>query len=124
MADPLVHLAQIRIIQASQELDLLFSTARPSGPLIEILRRLRERAAESLAALVLINFLDPAEIPKAVTLQNEVKRYDEFVIWLRDIVAEGKQYDRAMSDAEREENIDFMAPEKDDNYDTPEDDPS
>lgn len=104
--DPIVRLAKLRIIKASADLEVQLSDIHGSGPSIEILRRLRDRAAESLAALA---FHDLAkDRAGAVTLQNEVKRYDEWVAWLQEIISEGIAYDKEMDADEREEMLDLL----------------
>ena len=104
--DPILRIAQQRIIKLSAELesDLVAKGGRNSM-VLEIWRRLRERGAESLAALP---FVDPDEVAKIRTLQHEVKRYDEFCGCLRDIVREGIQLDRSISDEERQELTDML----------------
>jgi hypothetical protein len=83
-ADPIVRLAKLRIIKASADLEVQLATRNGSAPAIHILMCLRERAAESLAALATCD----TENPQAIRiLQNEVKRYDEWVIWMRELIA-------------------------------------
>jgi hypothetical protein len=103
--DPIELLARQRIISLSAELEVQLGIKDGGGPTLEILRRLRGRAAESLAALATID----AEDFKAIrTLQNEVKRYDEWVAWIREIIQEGKQLDAEMETDDREEIIDLL----------------
>jgi|SRR5579885_2712588 len=106
--DPVMRLAHQRIIRASVELERQLNGRIGCGAALEILGRLRERAAESLGALAFCNFDDPADLIKAKTLQNEVKRYDEWVGWLREIVNEGKAFDRELGEQEREEMLDVL----------------
>ena len=106
--DPVLSIARQRIIKISADLEVQLATRNGSAPAIEILRRLRERAAESLSALAFLNLDDPNEIVKAKTLQNEVKRYDEWLGWMKEIIAEGIAYDRDMRDEEREEMLDLL----------------
>jgi hypothetical protein len=106
--DPVQRLAKLRIIKASADLEVQLAGMVGASPTIEILRKLQERAAESLAALAFINIQDPAELPKALTLQNEVKRYDEWLEWIRELIAEGKQYDQEITADEREEMLDLL----------------
>ena len=103
--DQINRLAKMRIITASRELDAQLSKKRGCSPVLEILRRLRARAAESLEALAFTNAYDSEKIK---LLQNEVKRYDEWVEWLRDIVSEGLEYDQQITDSEREELLDVL----------------
>ena len=106
--DPVLSIARQRIIKISADLEVQLAERNGSAPAIEILRRLRERAAESLSALAFLNLDDPAEIVKAKALQNEVKRYDEWLGWMKEIIAEGIAYDRDMRDEEREEMLDLL----------------
>ena len=106
--DPVLSIARQRIIKISADLEVQLAERNGSAPAIEILRRLRERAAESLSALAFLNLDDPNEIVKAKTLQNEVKRYDEWLGWMKEIIAEGIAYDRDMRDEEREEMLDLL----------------
>ncbi len=103
--DPLYRLSMLRIIKASQDLEKQLSTVAGGGPSVEILRRLRDKAAESLAALVIVDAEDPRSIRE---LQNEVKRYDEWVGWLREIISEGIMYDKKFTEDERNEMIDLL----------------
>ena len=103
--DPVLRLARLQIIKASADLDAELATKTGSKPTLEILRRLRERAAQSLAALA---FVSPIESAKITALQNEVKRYDEWVGWIRDIISEGILYDKEFTDDEREEMLDVL----------------
>lgn len=107
-ADPIVRLAQLRIIKASADLEVQLATKNGSAPAIAILLRLRERAAESLAAIVFLNIHDPLDLIKFITLQNEVKRYDEWVGWLRELIADGKRIDQEFDDEAREEMLDVL----------------
>lgn len=104
--DPIVRLAKLRIIKASADLEFQLSQAHGGGPSIEILRRLQDRAAESLAALAFVDFV--TERDKAIVLQNDVKRYDEWFGCLRDIITEGVAYDKEFTDADRRETIDML----------------
>lgn len=106
--DPIVTLARLRIIRLSAELEVQLSDKDGGAPAVEILKRFREQAAESLASLITINFADPNEIPKAMMLQNEVKRYDEMFNAMKDIIVEGKSHDQAIKDEEREEMFDVL----------------
>lgn len=103
--DPIVRLAKLRIIKASADLEVQLSERNGGGPAIEIMRRLRDRAAESLAALAICDAEDCSAVR---TLQNEVKRYDEWVAWLREIISEGIAYDQEMNEAEREDMLDLL----------------
>lgn len=102
--DPILRLAKIHIVKVSMELEAQF-IARGDAPCLEILKRLRDRAAQSLMALALCD----SEEPKAIRLlQNEIKRYDEFVGFMKEIVDEGRSTDQELSHQEREELLDIL----------------
>lgn len=103
--DPLIRLAKLRIVKASADIEVQISNLPGGGPAVEILRRLRDRAAESLAALIIADAEKPGDVRH---LQNEVKRYDEWIGWLREIVSEGIAYDKEFTEAERNEIIDLL----------------
>jgi hypothetical protein len=103
--DQINRIAMLRTIEAAKELDNQLGNRKGCGPVLEIMRRLRARAAESLEALAFVNAYD---VEKVKVLQNEVKKYDEFVEWLRDISAEGLSYDQQITAEEREDMIDIL----------------
>lgn len=104
--DQIYRLAMMRIIKASAEIEAeLRADIKGSGPVLEILRRLRDRAAESMEKLV---FTDAQDTKAILTWQNEVKRYDEWVEWVREIIREGIEINNRLDDEEREEMIDML----------------
>lgn len=106
--DPILRLAKLRIIKASADIEVQFQVKMADRPSIEILRRLRDEAAVSLAALPFLNLDDPNDLIKAKVLQNEVKRYDEWLGWMRAIISEGIEHDKQFSDEERDELLDLL----------------
>jgi hypothetical protein len=108
MSDPIVLLAKQRIVKASADLEVELSERNGGGPAVEMLRRLRDRAADSLAKLPFLNVYDPKDRIAIVTLQNEVKRYDEWVVWMREIIIEGQVLDQEMQESERAELLDVL----------------
>lgn len=106
MLDPLVHLANQRIVKVSADLEFQLSKINGSGPTLLILDRLRTKAAQSLAGLAIVD----AEDVKAVrTLQNEVKRYDEWIGEMAAIIAEGKTLDQQTSAQDRDDLLDMLS---------------
>jgi hypothetical protein len=106
--DPILRLAQKRIIKASIDLEVQLSTMQGSAPAIEMLRRARDEAADSLTKMVFLNLDDPGDLIKMRVMQNEVKRYDELVGWMSTIIAEGKMLDVEMQESERDEMLDIL----------------
>jgi hypothetical protein len=107
--DPIVRLAQLRIIKLSADLEVQLAGKPGASIAIEILTRFRMDAAVSLSGMAFLNLDDPADFIKAKVLQNEVKRYDELFASMLKIVIEGKQYDAAMETEAREEMLDALS---------------
>lgn len=106
MNDPLTRLAKLRIVKLSQNLEVILATKQGGDVVNEIVNRLRDRAAESMTALIVCNATDTNEV---LRLQNEVIRYDEFVRTLSEIVTEGIQYDGEISREDREDLLDILS---------------
>lgn len=106
--DPILRLAKLRVIKASADLEVQLSTKQGAAPTIDILRRLRNNAATSLMQIAFLNIDDPKGRLTYVTLQNEIKRYDEWVDWMADIIHEGKAFDQEFSAEERDEILDLL----------------
>lgn len=100
-ADPIVTLAQQRIISLSAELEADLRFLKGGNIAIEILRRLRLSAADAMAKLAFINLHTPEGQTSAKALQNDVQCYDEFFKHTRDLLQEGHQLDAEMKDDER-----------------------
>ena len=107
--DPIVRLARTRALRAirdSAEIEVQLSNIQGARPVVTILLKAREKAAQALTALA---FIDVNE-PKAITLlQNEVRRYDDLVRWFAELVAEGLENDAEITAADREEMIDLLS---------------
>lgn len=109
MADDAIdRIAKLRIIKASADLEVQIAMRSGSAPTLLILRELRKRAAESLAGLAFVNLHDPKGFIEAVTLQNEVKRYDEWVVWMQELISRGKEFDQEISAEDREDLLDTL----------------
>lgn len=107
--DPIDRIAKLRIIKMSAELEVQLAMKGGSSPTLEIVRRLRDRASESLAALAFVNLHEAKGVTEAITLQNEVKRYDEWLTWMSEIINEGKAFDQELSAEDREEILDHLS---------------
>lgn len=106
--DPIFNLARLRILRLSAELEVELSGKDYAGPTIEILQRLQARAAESLQALVFCNLLTEKGRDEALTLQNEVKRYDEWFVAIKAIINEGKVIDQQLKEDEHEDTLEIL----------------
>lgn len=108
--DPISRLAKLRIVRLSQELEVLLADKKGGNIVVEIVNRLRDRAAESMTALTTCNATDRNAM---MILQNEVKRYDEFLGCLSNIASEGIAFDKEFSSEDREDLIDILSQTED-----------
>lgn len=107
--DPILLLAEQRIISASAQLEVELSSRSGFRPTLEILRVLRKRAATSLAELATADLFSSEGRRQAVAHQNEVKRYDEWFVAMQALIAEGQALDAQMMEDERQEIIDTLS---------------
>lgn len=100
MPSQIQMMAMQRLITASAALEVQFDKDATRRPVLFLLKKARESAVQAMDALV---FCDPSEASLVRQLQNEIRRYDDLVAWCREIISEGKEADRLLSEIEREE---------------------
>ena len=108
MSDPvgLLALARAQILSEDVEEQLTARGRDGYRPLAAVLGRARLAAAEALAAIVSVDpEVDPKEIRR---LQNEVRRFEDLVCFLRQILLEGRERALEIADAERQELEDLI----------------
>ncbi len=106
--DPVLRLAHQRVISASAELEVQIAARDGSAPTIAILQKLRENAADSLNKLAFADLSTRKGVEEARAMQNEVKRYDEWLAWMKEFVNEGIALDEQMKEEERDELLDYL----------------
>lgn len=101
---PIERLAEARAIQLSAELEVQLSRdADPKmQPVIAILALARRDAFVALDALVHVG-VTANSMDTISELQREVRRYEDLVEWIQEIITEGREIDTALSAEEREE---------------------
>lgn len=104
---PIRRLAERRILAASADIEAQLSVKTGCRPVLFVLLKAREEAAEAMVELATLD--TTATRARITHLQNEVRRYDDIVRWLREIVQTGFELDRDISEAEREELADLLA---------------
>ena len=104
--DPLIKLAQgramlLRTRELSADIEVqLLPTVQGGRPVLEILRRLRDEAAEAMVVLVTVD----AEKTSAVRdLQRKVLMFDDFIRITKEVIFEGIEADKLISESEIEE---------------------
>jgi hypothetical protein len=105
MADQLVKLAREHAMLArtrdlSADIEVQLSGLQGGRPVIEILRRLRDEAAEAMVGLVLV---DAENIIKVRDLQRKVLQFDDYFRVVKDIVHDGIEADKTLSTEELDE---------------------
>jgi hypothetical protein len=75
-------------------------TSRKSEALLVFLHDAKEQAAKALVALAEVDADDPAAIRK---LQNEVRRFDDMVGWMKQRLLEGPEAERELNELQRQE---------------------
>lgn len=110
MSDPVTGIAQDRLL-AIMGIDLQIQLERGAGtrPMLWLLARAREKAAESMAMLVKVDPNDPEPIR---TLQNDVVMFEDFVGWCRELLARGREADHLITEADRAELAAYMTTEE------------
>lgn len=98
-------LAISRLIERSADLEVQLEKGVGTAPVVNLLAKAREAAASALFSLVMV---DPTETAKVQQYQNEVRRYDDLVAFVREVIIEGKEADRRLIEAEREEFDDII----------------
>lgn len=92
-------LALLRASKLSIEIEVEL-TSRKSEALIVLLSDAKEAAAAALMQLVDADAEDPKTIRR---LQNEVRRFDDLVGWMRQRLIEGPEAERELSDLQIQE---------------------
>lgn len=103
--DPLLKLAQDRAMlliarELSADIEVQLSDIQGGRPVVAILRRLRNEAAE---AMVAITTVDAEKISAVRDLQRKVLMYDDFLRVAKEIIIEGIEADKLITADELEE---------------------
>jgi hypothetical protein len=96
-------MAMQRMIEASASLEVQFDRDASRRPVLFLLKKAREAAVAAFDALVYS--CDPADAATVRQLQHEIRRYDDLVDWCREIISEGKEADRQLTEIERAEFV-------------------
>jgi hypothetical protein len=124
MKDPVFELARRRVqrlVEDSAAIELEFDNIRAWRPVLTIMKRLRDQAADALTALAVA---DP-EDPKLIRLlQNKVNLFADFVSKAREVYVEGIEAGDLLDAEEKEEMRDlaFSPPEGEQHEDQVDDD--
>lgn len=89
-----------RAVSLSADVEVQLSQTTGGAPLVALLVKARNAAADSIVCLAEADSEDPALIR---ALQNDVKCFKHIVEWLREIVADGFEAEDELSEDERDD---------------------
>lgn len=98
--------ALIRLAYDSSILENQISSG--DGPVLRILGRAREAAADALLALIEVDLI--GNIEAARTMQAEARRYRDLIHWTAQLAAEGKEAELSLNEADVDEIRDLVNP--------------
>lgn len=99
MNDPIAQLADARLLETAADLQVQLERGTAMRPVLYMLIRARERAAEAMTKLVEI---DASEEGAIRALQNEVRLYGDMVESCRDLMEAGRTQMLAIKENDRE----------------------
>jgi hypothetical protein len=100
MTDPLNRAALTRMVALSAEIQVQLEQTQGGAPVLALLAKARNHAANALVAMAEV---DPEE-PKLIrALQNELNCFALIVQWMKEIVAEGLDAGDTLDVTERED---------------------
>jgi hypothetical protein len=106
--DPLKIAASERVAAAAEEIQRQLSNLQGGGPILVMLEKAKHEAVDAYAALAIA---DPHKPDEIIPLQNRIRYFDEVMRWMKEIAEEGRNYDLRMTEQERDELADAIAPE-------------
>lgn len=108
--DPIGRIAELRLLENSADLIVQLEKGTGTRPILHLLHKARARAVAANIQLVIADAGDTKTILK---LQSEIAIYDDMVTACREIVADGRDAEASINDAERQEIQDvIMTPEQ------------
>lgn len=109
MTDPIVRLAEARLIDMHLDLTVQLERGTGTRPMLYLLAKARARAVEALFTLAKI---DPTKADDIRHAQNEVSLYDDMMRDARDMLLRGREADRDLSESDRDEIASFLTTEE------------
>jgi hypothetical protein len=99
------RLAYQRAVSVSIELEAQLDKGPMFTPLKAILGKAKQQATAAMVALVMAD----ATLPSLITgLQNEVRRYDDLVTWLAEIIEEGRAAEQYFKEQDADEFAEIL----------------
>lgn len=104
--DAIERLALDRMVRQSAELEVQLDLSAKTQPVIAMLALARRHAAAAMFQLVMV---DPSQAEAVRSLQNEVRRYDDLVEFVKHVITAGKEADNKLSNDEKAEFASIFA---------------
>lgn len=104
-ASPIDHIADSELILSYIDLQVQLEKGTGTRPVLWLLNDARKKAVAAFHALVRIDCNDAEGVR---TLQNEVIMFDELIASCQQMVNRGREADRAIDEADREQLAAFL----------------
>lgn len=103
--DAIERLTLERAATLSIELEVQFDKNVKLQPMAAILGLAKEQASIAMRGLI---FVDPNDADKVREFQHEIRRYDDLVAWIHQIIVAGKEADMRLSELDRQEFAELL----------------
>jgi len=111
--DAIFGIANKLLIQSSMDVDRQLADIDGARPVVAMLMKARKEAAESVRPLIDCDATDATKIRE---LQGKLRRYDDLVRWLQEIVTHGMFLKGLIDDEDRQELVELLQPASDLEY--------
>lgn len=98
--DPIGRIAELRLLENAADLMVQLEKGTGTRPILHLLHKARARAIAANTQLILA---DASDAKTVRMLQSEILLYDDMVTACREIIADGKDAEASINDADREE---------------------
>lgn len=105
MADPIIGLAEARLIDMYIDLSVQLEKGTGTRPMLWLLIKARKRAAEAIYAICKI---DPTKADDIRQLQNEVNLFADMIEDAKEMLVRGKEADRELDEGDRNALAEFL----------------
>lgn len=99
------RLAYQRAVDVSIELEVQLDKSKTFTPIKAILGKAKRQAQAAMIGLVMV---DPVKVREVTAFQNEVRRYDDLVTWLAEVIEEGRAAEIYFDERDAEELAEIL----------------
>lgn len=105
MSDAVYRLALQRAAEDARQIVDDVTAGKGPRPLLSMLAKAKDEAAEAMELLVAVAPSDSASVQK---YQNDVRRFDDLVRWIKDLIDAGLEADRLLSEGEADDLLGYL----------------